>query len=132
MVQDVGLERRLNDRGQLAGEDQQAIEIRLGQGRVVPPVLIVARMQLGDPGLHEVGLLQQFGLELQQFIELRERQLAMDVERPEAAGMLGIQIVRDDLGQIGDVGPGRGGTAYAGASWQSSLSVSSQSRAASS
>ena len=69
MMQNVRLERIESGR-QLAGERQQTIEIRLRLGRVVPPVLIVARMQLGNPRLHEVRLLQEFGLKFQQFIEL--------------------------------------------------------------
>ena len=55
-MQNVGFQ-RIEGRHQFAHEGEQPIEVGLGQGRIAPPIFVVARLQSSDPGLNEIRLI---------------------------------------------------------------------------
>ncbi len=104
LVKDVGLE-RVVDRRQRGDEGPQAVEIRGVRRRVVPPVHIDGRTQLGQIDVDELGLREQVRLALDHLIELAKQQLAVDVQRAEGGGVaLGGAIGQNERDQVGVIG----------------------------
>ena len=104
MVQHVGLE-RVVDRGQLLDEAPQPAEIRPVLGRVVPPIDVRVGVQLGQVDVDEVLLVEQIRLQLQALVQLRQQQLPVNPKAAEAAAVLVVQVVDDQLRQLRVVGP---------------------------
>ena len=86
-------------------ERPETFEIGEPGGRVAAPVDVVGRPQLGNIGVDEVRLAPQVGAELQEFIQLRKQELPVDLELPEAAAVGVGEVVGDELGEAGVVGP---------------------------
>ena len=71
------------------------------------PVLVGAGLQLGQPGLHKGRLVEQVRFQGQQFLELGQRQLSIDAMGTKGLGMLGLEILDDQLRQVGQIRPGQ-------------------------
>ena len=106
MIEHVGPE-RVVERGQAADKALEPVEIGLQQRGIMPPVLVGARVQLADPGVHESGLVEQLRAQAEQVLKLGERQLAMNGEGAEVVRMRRPQVLSDEPGQIRQVGPGQ-------------------------
>ena len=105
VVRDVRLE-RVVDRVERVGERLQAVEERLRELAVALPVVVGAGLKLRDVGRDERGLVPHAGLQLEQVIELREGHLPVDRVRAERLRVRGGEVVRDEFGQVREVGPG--------------------------
>ena len=104
VIEHMGLE-RIVDRIERRNEIPQPIEIRRQRRRILPPIHIVRRRKPRQIRVDEVLLVAQFGLELQQFVELREQQQPMNLKLPESAAVDVVQIIDDQFDQIRIIGP---------------------------
>ena len=104
VIDDVRLERVVYGR-QLLGERPQTVQVRALRVHVILPVGVGIRLQPAQVHVDELTLVQQVGLQFQAFVQLRQQQQLVDGERPESAAVGMIQVVDDQLRQIGIVGP---------------------------
>ena len=100
----MGLQRIMH-RSQPRDERPKPIQVGLGDFRIVLQVGVGIRMELGQIGVDEMGLVQQAGFELQTLVQLVLQQQSVNRKAPEAPAVLMLNVVNDQLDQLGIVGP---------------------------
>ena len=93
------------DRLERLDERPETIEIRRQRRPVLPPIDVVARAQTGQVRVDEILLIAQVWHAVQPLVELREHKPAVNIPLAESAAIDVVQIVDDQLDEIGIIGP---------------------------
>ena len=68
------------------------------------PVDAVGGAEAGEVGVDEVGVVEDGGADADEFIELGEEELAVDVEGEVVGAVVGAQVAVDEVDEAGEVG----------------------------
>ena len=96
VVQGVGLERVVRG-GQALGELMHPVEVLSPFGEIKACIDIRAGRQLGEIGVNEIAVVDELGIDLQQLIHLRYRQVAMNPMTTKSTAVFIAQVLNDQL-----------------------------------
>ena len=96
VVQGVGLERVVRG-GQALGELMHPVEVLSPFGEIKACIDIRTGRQLSKVSVNEVAVVNELGIELQQLIHLRYRQVAMNAMTTKSTAVFIAQVLNDQL-----------------------------------
>ena len=87
------------------GKEVDAVEVLFLFLEVVSDVHVVGGSELGEVDVDEVRVVDQFGLQLEKFVELGLGHVSVNAMGPESPAQLGLQVLGHEGGQVWNVGP---------------------------